>query len=414
MRILILSQVYDPEPIPKPAELAKELQLRGHTVNVITGLPNYPSGKLYPGTKLRALQHTQINGIPVTRTFEYPYHGKNAIGRILNYFSFMVSAPFGLHKIGPIDVIYVWHPPLTVGIAAWIMAKIARVPFVYDVQDIWPESIVLSGILNDGPLIKLLSVLERFVYKQANHLIVVTDKARDNLVDKGVHRDKVSVMPHWLDENIFSNVDAAVSLSVRKEMGFDNRFVILFAGNIGLVQGLDTIIYAAQKLHANKEILIVFLGDGADKKRLKKLSVSLNLENSIRFNERQPLEKMPGLMTASNALLVHLKASELSDFIIPTKTIAYLASGKPIIMAAEGAATDLVINAGAGIAVEPENPSALAKAILKLQSLSDTERNKMGQHGRKYFLSHFSKSVVIPLYESLLEDSARVINDPCL
>jgi colanic acid biosynthesis glycosyl transferase WcaI len=403
MRVLILSQYYDPEPIPKPSELAQELQRRGYEVSVVTGFPNYPSGILYQGFNLRLIQHVQMDGVPVTRTFEYPYHSKSALGRILNYLSFMVSAPFGLFKTGPFDVIYVWHPPLTVGIAAWVMACLRHVPFVYDVQDIWPESEILSGVLKKGTLTKLLACIEKFVYKQAGHILVVTEGARGNLIAKGVPPNKVSVTPHWINDDLFEVVDGSSIPPLRQRMKFDHCFTVMFAGNLGLVQSLDTVIYAAEILRENKNILIVFVGDGVERDRLQNLTNSLNLEQRVRFIDHQPMENMPALMAAADILLVHLKRSELSHYVIPTKIISYLAAGKPILIASEGAAVDLIIQAEAGIATIPENPTALAEAICMLAACSYEERQTMGQHGRQYFLSHYSKNVVIPLYESILE-----------
>ena len=203
MHILILSQYYNPEPVPKPTELAHELHLLGHKVSVVTGFPNYPSGELYPGYKLRFLQESTIEGIEVTRTYEFPYHGKNALGRIFNYVSFMISAPFSLLKNRDFDVIYVWHPPLTIGIAAWLISVLTGTPFVYDVQDIWPESVVVSGLVNNKVLIKIIQIVEKFVYRKASLLFVVTNGARENLLGKGVRGEKVSVMPHWADEKLF-------------------------------------------------------------------------------------------------------------------------------------------------------------------------------------------------------------------
>ena len=262
MRVLILSQNYDPEPIPKPSDLAKELKSRGHSVHVVTGFPHYPQGKLYPGYKLGLIKKECIDGINVTRTFEIPYHGKSAIGRIINYASFMLTAPLGLLTCGPFDVIYVWHPPLTIGIAAWIMARIRQVPFVYDVQDIWPEILILSGMLKRGLFADLLSQVEKFVYRQAKRIFVVTEGARKNLTNKGVPPGKVMVMPHWVDESIFEGVSNLDVASLRHELGFGDKFVILFAGNFGLVQGLDSVIKAAELLQNEPNFLIVFVGDG--------------------------------------------------------------------------------------------------------------------------------------------------------
>jgi len=406
MRLLILSQNYEPEPIPKTSDLAKAFHKRGHSVSVITGFPNYPTGKLYPGYKLSLLKNKQFEGVNLTRTFVYPYHGKSAVGRIINYASFMLTAPLGLLTCGPVDVIYVWHPPLTIGIAAWIIARIRGVPFVYDVQDIWPEVLILSGMLKHGLFSDLLARLEKFVYRQADRIFTVTDGARENLIGKGALPEKVMVMPHWMDENLFESVDDTDVTELRQELGFDRKFVVLFAGNFGLVQGLDTVIKAAESLQENENILIMFVGDGVDKQRLVNLVDSKDLNQRVKFISRQPMERMPVFMAASDALLVHLKKSPISEYIIPTKTMAYLAAGKPIVMATEGASADIVQKSGAGLIVAPDQPLALADAIMELESLPEEERISMGRVGREYFLMNYSKSVVMQQYEDTLKEVA--------
>jgi colanic acid biosynthesis glycosyl transferase WcaI len=406
MRLLILSQNYEPEPIPKTSDLAKAFHKRGHSVSVITGFPNYPTGKLYPGYKLSLLKNKQFEGVNLTRTFVYPYHGKSAVGRIINYASFMLTAPLGLLTCGPVDVIYVWHPPLTIGIAAWIIARIRGVPFVYDVQDIWPEVLILSGMLKHGLFSDLLARLEKFVYRQADRIFTVTDGARENLIGKGALPEKVMVMPHWMDENLFESVDDTDVTELRQELGFDGKFVVLFAGNFGLVQGLDTVIKAAESLQENENILIMFVGDGVDKQRLVNLVDSKDLNQRVKFISRQPMERMPVFMAASDALLVHLKKSPISEYIIPTKTMAYLAAGKPIVMATEGASADIVQKSGAGLIVAPDQPLALADAIMELESLPEEERISMGRVGREYFLMNYSKSVVMQQYEDTLKEVA--------
>ena len=407
MRILILSQYYKPEPIPKPVELAHYLKQRGHKVSVLCGFPNYPEGKLYPGFHLNLVKREKLDGISVTRTYEYPYHGRRVIGRLLNYASFMISAPLGSFFIPAYDVMYVWHPPLTIGVAAWIIARLRRIPFVYDVQDIWPESAVLSGVLEEGWMVRMMHKLERFVYRKANHILVVTEGARNNLIAKGVNPKKVSVMPHWVDENVFLESGEGARRNIRQALGWRGRFVVLFAGNLGMVQGLDTVILATRELAGEDEFLVVLIGDGADKVRLKKLAASFDLRDNLQFFERQPAEKMPGFMAASDALLVHLKQSEFSHYVVPTKTLSYLAAGRPILLAMDGAAAQLVREAGAGIVIPPEEPAELARAIRHLGTMSPTERAEMGQRGRNYVTSNLSIRKVIPQYEAVLKRVVR-------
>jgi colanic acid biosynthesis glycosyl transferase WcaI len=401
MRFLILSQYYTPEPVPKPAELAHALTERGHTVSVLTGFPNYPSGRTYDGFRVSPWKREQIEGINVTRTFEFPYHGKNVVGRILNYFSFMLTAPIGSLLTPAFDAIYVWHPPLTIGVSAWLIARMRRVPFVYDVQDIWPETAVVSGVLKHGWLVDLMYKLERFVYRKADHLLVVTEGARNNLMAKGIAPSKLSVMPHWVEESLFQQPrDASVRSALRRKYGWDDRFVVLFAGNIGMMQGLDTVLRAADRLRSMPRVLIVFVGDGTDKARLIQERDRMGLD--IQFIDRQPADQIPGFMAGADALLVHLKRSELSQDIIPTKTLAYLAAAKPIIMAMEGASADLVSEAAAGVTVPPEDHESLAEAIESLTRTSEAELAMMGERGRQYLLNNMSKQQVISRYEEIL------------
>jgi glycosyltransferase involved in cell wall biosynthesis len=407
MRILILSQWYFPEPVPKPQELAEALAEKGHTVSVITGYPNYPEGKLYEGWKLKFRQRETINDIPVMRTYEYPYHGKNSLKRMLNYISFMLSAPFGLFGTEKFDVIYVWHPPLTVGVAAWVIARLRRVPFIYDVQDIWPDSVVMSGMMKEGFVVRLMRRLEKFVYKHANHIFVVTKGARENLIGKGVPPEKVTAMPHWIDENLFSRGDDKTREQVRKEYGWDARFVVLFAGNIGIVQGLDSVVRAASLLDKESKVLIALVGNGADKERLQNMVAEFDLQEKVQFIGWQPMEKMPAFMSAADALLVHLKRSDITELVIPTKTMAYLAAGKPILMAMNGAAAQLVEESRAGIFIEPEEPNELAKAIIDFSQMSDEQRKEMGENGRTYLVTHLSKNKVIAMYEEILKRFAK-------
>jgi colanic acid biosynthesis glycosyl transferase WcaI len=220
MRVLVLSQYYDPEPVPKAGELARALRDRGHSVQVITGFPNYPSGVLYEGFRLGLVKKEVRDGLTVRRTYEYPYHGTSVFGRMLNYGTFALSAVLGALSIGKTDVIYVWHPPLTIGIAAWLIGILRRAPFVYDVQDIWPESALLSGLMKPGPVVRVMHALEKFVYRRATHLFVVTEGARQNLIEKGVEPDRVTVMPHWIDEELFQPVGDDARRACRAQYGW--------------------------------------------------------------------------------------------------------------------------------------------------------------------------------------------------
>ncbi len=408
MRVLIVSQYYFPEGVPKPHELAEELLAKNHEVSVITGFPHYPGGKLKNGYKLGLLKREVINRIPIVRTFEFPYHGTKSALRIANYLSFLLSAPLGAFFTKRCDVIYVWHPPLTVGVAAWLIAKIKRIPFVYDVQDIWPDTVVWSGMMNErGLQVKIMRRLEKFVYRRAAHLIVQTAAGRENLIGKGVRADKITVVQNWIDEALFAGEFESERANLRSTYGWQNEFVVLFAGNLGLLQGLETAVEAAKHFSADDNIKIVFVGEGTDRIRLEKLAQDLAVGDRVQFLERQPLEKMPEIMAAADVLLVHLKKSEVANYVVPSKTLAYLASGKPILMATGGASEELVCAANAGVAIEPENPAEMAAAIKKLRELPELERAQMGANGRKYLDENLSKQKLIRTYEKLLQTIAE-------
>lgn len=407
LRVLILSHYFWPEPIPKPRELAEALREEGHTVEVVTGFPNYPGGALYPGYRLSLLSREEISGIAVRRTYMYPDHGKSLVGRLLNYASFMISGILGGVIAAPFDVIYVWHPPLSIGVTAAIVGLLRRRPFVYDVQDIWPESAIASGFLRPGRIARWLSILERLVYRWADHILVVTEGAKANLQGKGVRGDKITVVPHWYDDKGLRLTTPEARNEIRGREGWDGRFVVMFAGNLGMMQGLDTIIRACAGFLPGSDLLVVFVGDGSDRERLESLARDLSVEDRVRFVGRQPSPAMGSFFAAADALLVHLRSSALSAMIIPSKTIAYFAAGKPIVMANVGASADLVELSGAGIVVPPDDPDALAAAIVDISTRAESERIKMAESGRRFFEENFTRAATLPKYIALLESAAK-------
>jgi glycosyltransferase involved in cell wall biosynthesis len=298
-------------------------------------------------------------------------------------------------------VVYAWHPPLTVGIVAAVFAWVRRAPFVYDVQDVWPDSALMSGMLQEGMVTSVLRKLERFVYRHAAHLLVVTEGAKQNLIAKGATPERVSVVPHWIDESAFVPPDATARTSAARLLQKDGRFVVTFAGNIGLLQRLDSVLLAAKRI-ADPRIAFRIVGDGADRPRLERLVRDLGVA-SVRFVGARPSSDMAAIFAESDALVVPFGAGPLSELVIPTKTLAYLAAGRPVVMAMSGPATRMVDEAGAGIAVPPDDPDRLAAAIEELSRRSDADRQAMGERGRSYALAHFRRDDVMRTIEQILE-----------
>jgi len=237
MRVLVVAQYYTPEPVPKPSDVAEELTRRGHSVTVLTGLPNYPSGVLAPGYKMTPRLRESIDGVPVLRVFEYPYHGRSAVGRALNYISFSIAAAAAAYAVPRPDVMYVFIPPPTLGVSAWFLGALRRAPFICDVQDIWPDEAIMSGILHEGVVASALRIVERFVYAKASHLLVATDGARSNLLRKGIAPKKVTVLPHWYPmARTFEGPTPEFLDRGRRELQASDRFVVTFAGNLGILK----------------------------------------------------------------------------------------------------------------------------------------------------------------------------------
>ena len=408
MRVLILSIYHDPEPIPKTGELARELQRRGHDVTVVTAFPHYPSGELYSGYRLAPWRWEVRDGVRVLRTFIYPYHGRHSGLRMLNYLTWMFSSMQAAWLTPPCDVLYVWHPPLTVGVSAWVISRLKRVRYVYDIQDLWPESALASGLMTPGRLVDFLYRLADWVYARAPRVFVVSRAAAEHLQDRGVDPAKISIAQHWVDTTAFQDQSTR---DVRAEYGWRDRFVLMFAGNLGMVQGLETIVEAAALVPRSVNAHFVFVGDGADRARLERLAAVRGLDN-VQFVGRHPAGEMPAFLRAADGVLVHLRPSAIAEYAIPTKILSYLAASRPMLCAAGGASAELVRAADAGLIIEPGDAIGLAAAVERLASMAPQARAQLGAHGRRYLVTNFEKARVIDFYEQTLIELAQSPRSP--
>ena len=404
MRILIHSYFYHPEPIWMPHELAVSLARRGHQVKAITGFPSYPQGELYDGYKQRPWRRETIDGIPVLRLPLMVDHSRSSLRRIMSYGSFMASScAMGPLGAGPADVMYVSHPPLSMGVSAWTIGLMRRIPFVYAVNDLWPEAILATGMVRSSKIIAGLRWLERFVYKRAAAIITVSPGYRDNLVGKGVPPEKISVMTNWANEEIYRPVDADPALA--RELGMAGRFNVVFGGNMGLAQNLETVVEAADLLKSQGDIQFLFAGDGVGRDPLEGMVRERKLDN-VRFLGMQPAIQMPHIYALSDVLLAHYKRDPLFEISIPAKIFSYMACQRPVLMASAGNAADLVEAAGAGITCSAEEPQAMAQAVLELYNMSLEERSALGAAGRQAFLEDHSREVLVGRHEELLTEVA--------
>lgn len=390
MRILILSQWFDPEPSFKGLNFATDLKARGHHVEVLTGFPNYPGGTLYPGYKVTFYRKEVMEGVEVHRVPLYPNHDKSAKKRILNYISFCISSFFfGLFMPKKFDVIYVYHPPMTVGFSAALISLFRRIPFVYDVQDLWPDTLRATGMLNNERILRLVGIVCDWIYSRATKVVVLSPGFKAKLLERGVPANKVEVIYNWCDEDALSATGKA-PLDVNIANKLQNRFNVLFAGTMGNAQALDTVLEAARILHTKEpRVQFVFVGGGIDVPRLKALVAERSIQNVL-FVPRLPMSEVGVLLKACDVLLVHLKADALFKITVPSKTQAYMAMGKPILMAVEGDAAELVTRAGCGICVPSQNVNALVDAALALAAKSNAELETMGSAGRDFYRKNLS------------------------
>ncbi|MHB0856562.1 MAG: glycosyltransferase family 4 protein [Anaerolineae bacterium] len=407
MRILILSQWFDPEPTFKGLVFARELARRGHQVEVLTGFPNYPGGKLYPGYRVRPWQHEVMDDIPVHRVALYPSHDRSGLRRMLNYSSFGLSATL----LGPFltqrpDVVYVYNL-VTLGLAAWLQRIFRGAHIVYDVQDLWPDSVASSGMLNHAGLLALLERCCNGVYRAASHLVTYAPGIRETLCRRGVPPDKVSLIYNWCDEQVFFPRPRDERLAAT--LGLAGTFNVLFAGTMGVMQALDTLLDAAALLQStHPAVRFVLVGGGVERDRLQRSAAARGLENVV-FLPRQPMAAMGPILALADALLVHLKDDPLFAMTIPSKTQAYLASGIPLIMGVRGDAADLVRRSGGGLLCEPENPHSLAAAVERLCGMDAGERQAMGRAGRAFYQRELSLRAGVDQFEEVF---ARLTGRP--
>lgn len=381
-RVLLLTQWFDPEPTFKGLVFARELAQQGFDVQIITGFPNYPGGKIYSGYKIKWVQHEFIDGVQITRVPLYPSHNQSAIGRVFNYISFAVSALFYcLFRVKRPDVIYAYHPPLTVGVVAAITRLCRRIPVVYDVQDMWPDTLRVTGMLSNDKILKVVASICNWVYRQVDQIVVLSPGFKRLLIDRGVAAEKIEIIYNWCSESTVVEDSSILPFSFPGP----ETFRILFAGNMGKAQALSSVIDAADEFQAEgAAVTFIFLGGGVEVDNLQELA-SRKILNNVIFLPPVPMSEVGAYLAAADVLLVHLKKDPLFSITIPSKTQAYMSAGKPILMAVEGDAANLVVDSKCGLIAEPENSVSLKKAIAKIMQLNGAERVLMADNGKRFY-----------------------------
>lgn len=367
----------------------QELRKRGHEIEVLTGFPNYPEGKIYPGYRLSIIKRELMGDIRITRVPLYPNHDSNGFKRLLNYISFAVSALLiGPLVVGRFDVAYIYHPPATVFLPALGFRILRRKPCIYDIQDLWPDTLESTGMIRNRRVLSAVGIWCRIAYHFADRILVLSPGFRKKLILRGVPSHKISVIYNWADDSVIRQVGYDQYLA--EELELQGRFVVMFAGNMGMAQALSAVIDAAVIVAGkNPMVKFVFVGDGVEEAKLKERTKDLNLEN-VSFVSRRPIAEISYVMSLADVLLVHLRNDLLFDITIPSKIQTYMAIGRPILAAVRGDAADLVRKTGSGEICEPENPCNIAEAVLKMASMDKDGLLAMGQKGKEYYEKHLS------------------------
>lgn len=401
MKVLIVSQYYPPEAVPLPADLAHGLAARGHQVKVLTGFPNYPTGRVFPGYRQRWRSVEKDGAVEVHRVPLFADHSQNAIKRMLNYFSFALSSATARRLSRGADVVYVYATQMTAGFGPWLWRVTGGRPYVLHVQDLWPDSIIGSSMMAGGTKERIISgVLGpwlRSAYRHASAVIGIAPTMVRTLVARGVSQERAHLVYNWADAgepvaSALPTIDAP-------------RAEIVYAGNVGDMQDLDTAVRAAHAA-ADDGVALTIVGDGVVRTDLQALVAELGATN-VRFEEPVPREQMPEIYARTDFALVSLKDMPVFRGTIPSKFQAVLSAGVPVVTTVQGDVRGLVEADGVGLTADAEDVASLTEAFRRAAASTSDERATMARNGRTMYDTHFSRESGISSIEELLSAAAK-------
>jgi len=386
VRVQIITQLFDPENAIKGLSFVKELASHGYDVEVVTTFPSYPGGVIYPGYRMRLFQVEYVEGVRIVRLPSYLSHGKSAVGRLISYasFSFFAFIYCLIFSKRP-DVIYSYYPPMMGGVTSALLGLIRKRPFIYDVQDLWPEALVATGMLKGERVIRCLDSIINWIYRRASAIVVLSDGYKNTLISKGVPEKKIYRVYNWCDETRIK-INSAFCSDAKE------YFDVVYAGNMGPAQALTYILKAAKILQdeGNNKIRFTLIGDGIECNDLKQQAAFLGL-NNVLFKGRVPPELVGAELQAADALLVHLADEPVFSVTIPSKTQAYLAMGKPILMAVAGESAEIIEKARAGIVSPPCVPEEIARVTLAMSKSSPSQLVSFSECAKNFYINNMSQ-----------------------
>lgn len=407
LHVLYLSQYFHPEPFLGNS-VAKALVERGHTVSAVTCVPNYPTGSFLPGYSNGLNRSETWEGVKVRRAWTIA-PGRSRVRLLLNYLTYPVTASWEIMRLGRPrgDVSFAFMPsPIFQALAGTFAKWVFGIPSVLWVQDIWPDSAVVTLGIRNRFTKTILDVICGWIYRRADLVMVQSDAFIERIAQLGVDPDKLVTVPNMAPPGFAALAQHQVDPAIRSLVPSD-RFIVMFAGNIGASQDFDTIVAAAEQLREDPSILWVIVGSGREDQRVRDMVKAKGLEQSVLFLGRHPLESMPSFFACADIMLLSLTANPLFDLTVPSKLQSYMACGKPIAASLGGEGARIIQAAGAGFSVPPGQPMRLAEMVEKFSKMDSIERNVMGANGRRFFENHYTANRVIDMIEALLKLHAR-------
>lgn len=373
-------------------EVAKAIRNQGHQIEVVTAFPNYPNGVIPPEYQGKFYMREELDGIPVFRTWIYPVQRGKFWKRLLNYFSFVFSALYGVLKAGKADYVFVESPPLFIGFTTLFTKWVKGAKIIFNVSDLWPESAVSLELVTNKQLIAMAESLERTMYKSSWKISTQTEGIIDSLKSRGIPEEKMVFLPNGVDPDLFTPHEPDAELV--EKLKLQGKYVILYAGTMGYAHGLEVALQAAELLEKSEpDIVFLFVGDGSEKPRLVEMAREKQLSN-VRWVDFQPITEMHRYYSLSSLNLSTLRRYKLSEGVRPSKVFPGLASAKPIIYVGEGEGARIVEESGGGVVIPPEEPELLVQAILNLKK--DPEScQAMGAKGREFVIKHYSWKAIV-------------------
>lgn len=402
MKILIVTQYFYPETF-KSTDLAFELQRRGHEVTVLTGLPNYPEGKIYTGYGIFKKRKQKINGVEIIRSILLPRGKGGGLRLFLNYYSFAFFASLKawvLAKRKRFDAVIVHEPsPITQFYPALVIKRIQKTPIYFWVMDLWPESLQIAGGVKNKSILNYYTRLIHKFYSESEKLLITSKGFKRSILEKGNFENKIEYFPNWAEESI-SKGELNYPIPT-----LPKGFIVMFAGNVGESQDLETILEACKVLKKYDTIKFVIVGDGRKMPFVLDYISEHQLQNTVYTVGRFPLEAMATFFDKADVLLVSLKDDAIFNLTVPAKVQAYMSAGKPIIAMLNGEGADIINEADCGFTVPASDAESLAKTIIEASMMNSSILNNKGRNGKVYFENHFTMKSCIDNLERILKQN---------